>query len=92
LFLLCGWYCLRRWKQQEIIIDHLNRRLLSMEDELAQQDRMHKEDMAIMKAKNDELESARRLLAIQNWKLQRKVGCVALCCVASVALPLIHYP
>jgi hypothetical protein len=82
---VCGWCCLRRWKQQEIIIDHLNRRLLSMEDELAQQDRMHKEDMAIMKAKNDELESARRLLAIQNWKLQRKVGCVAL-----AVLPLLR--
>jgi len=64
---------LPRWKQQEIIIDHLNRRLLAFEEELAAQDRVHKEDMAKMVAKNDELEAARRQLAIQNYKLQKKI-------------------
>eukprot|EP00035_Acanthoeca_spectabilis_P020291 m.432117 g.432117 ORF g.432117 m.432117 type:complete len:1136 (-) comp17393_c0_seq1:46-3453(-) len=64
---------LPRWKQQEIIIDHLNRRLLAFEEEIAAQNRLHKEDIAKMAAKNDELEAARKLLAIQNFKLQKKV-------------------
>lgn len=64
---------LPRWKQQEIIIDHLNRRLLAMEEEMGAAQERHAEEIHQLKSQNEAIEAERKLLAIQNYKLERKV-------------------
>lgn len=64
---------LPRWKQDEIMIDGLTRRVQHLIEELAHQDKCHKEELVELKNKNDALEAEKKELEISNWRLNRKI-------------------
>eukprot|EP00040_Diaphanoeca_grandis_P036411 m.232044 g.232044 ORF g.232044 m.232044 type:complete len:1131 (-) comp33613_c0_seq8:3838-7230(-) len=64
---------LPRWKQDEIMIDGLTRRVQALVSDLAQQDKIHKEEMNEVKNANIALEEEKKTLQIQNYRLNRKI-------------------
>ena len=64
---------LPRWKQDEIMIDGLTRRVQTLVDQLSHQEKCHKEETDELRNKNDVLAGEKKELEIANWRLNRKI-------------------
>jgi hypothetical protein len=64
---------LPKWKRDEIMIDGLTRRVQQLLDQLALQDRVHKEDMDDMVAQRNALQAENDTQRVQLYQQSRKV-------------------
>lgn len=64
---------LPRWKQDEIMIDGLTRRVQQLLDQLESQEKCHKEEVDELRNKNSALVEEKKALEISNFRLNRKI-------------------
>lgn len=64
---------LPRWKQDEIMIDGLTRRVQQLMDQLEHQEKCHKEETDELKNKANTLAEEKKALEIANFRLNRKI-------------------